>query len=182
MLASTHIIDERATRYTTGTDFCKIFTEEMKGLYLLAFLLTADSVRAEQCFVCGLGECVEGAGAFMDWAHSWARRTIIKQAIRMIMPAPEHVDRVSFVSLNEASTSGKYNPMDAIIALSAFERFVFVLSILESQPDEDCAALLKCSRRDIMIAREVAFRRLTHSRNECDRIAEGAGILGSSVA
>jgi hypothetical protein len=182
MLESTHIVDGRAAPYRTGTDFCKIFTEEMNSLYLLAFLLTADSGKAEQCFVSGLGECVEGTCAFMEWAHSWARRTIIKQAIRMIMPAPERVDQVSFVSLNEASVSGKYNPMGAIVALSAFERFVFVMSILEDQSDEDCAILLGCSRRDVMIAREVALRRLTHSRNDCDRVAEGAGILGSSVA
>jgi DNA-directed RNA polymerase specialized sigma24 family protein len=182
MLESTHIVDGRAAPYRTGTDFCKIFAEEMNSLYLLAFLLTADSDKAEQCFVCALGECVEETGAFMEWAHSWARRTIIKQAIQMIMPAPERVDQVSFVSLNEASVSGKYNPMGAIVALSAFERFVFVMSILEDQSDEDCAILLGCSRRDVMIAREVALRRLTHSRNDCDRVAEGAGILGSSVA
>jgi hypothetical protein len=172
MLESTHIIDERTTTYMTGIDFCKIFTEEMNSLYLLAFLLTADSDKAERCFVCGLGECVEGTGAFMEWAHSWARRTIIKQAIRMIMPVPEHVDQVSFVSLKSASTFGKYSPMGGIVALSAFERFVFVMSVLESQSDENCSTLLECSRREVTIARELALRHLSSAGNHCDQCAE----------
>jgi hypothetical protein len=172
MLSSTQAIDERATTFRTGTDFCKIFTEEMNSLYLLAFLLTADSDKAEQCFVSGLGECVEGTGAFMEWAHSWARRTIMKQAIRTIMPTPEHVDEVSPVSLDGTSTCGKYNPLGAIIALSAFERFVFVMSVLESQSDEDCSTLLKCSRPDVMIARELAFRRLSPAGNHYNQFAE----------
>ena len=42
---------------------------------------------------------------------------------------------------------------------SAFERFVFVMSILEEQSDEACAILLRCSRRDIMMARVLALKR-----------------------
>jgi hypothetical protein len=68
MLESTHIIDERATTYMTGTDFCKIFTEEMNSLYLLAFLLTADSDKAEQCFVRGW------ESAWKAHVHSWIGR------------------------------------------------------------------------------------------------------------
>jgi hypothetical protein len=181
MLESTDIIDDRGVPYVTGTDFCKIFTEEMNSLYRLAFLLTANSEKAEQCFVCGLGECVQGTGAFVEWAHSWARRTIIKQAIRMIMPVPDHADQGFFVNLKVASTAGKYNPMAAIVALSAFERFVFVMSVLESQSEEDCSTLLDCSRRDVLIAREVALRCLTQTRIECDGVVEGAGILGSPI-
>lgn len=180
MLESTHSIDGGSL--VTGTDFCKIFTEEMNRLYRLAFLLTADSDKAEQCFVSGLGECVQGPGAFMEWAHSWARRTIIKQAIRTIMPVPDHAGQGFVVNLSEASTSGRFNPMAAIIALGEFERFVFVMSILESQSEEECSTLLECSRRDVLIAREVALRRLTHTRISCDGVVEGAGIPGSLVA
>lgn len=181
MLESTDIIDERPVPYIIGTDFCKIFTEEMSSLYRLAFLLTADSEGAEQCFACGLGECVQGTGAFVEWAHSWARRAIVKQAIRMILPVPDHTEQGFFVNLDEASTSGEYNPMAAIVALSAFERFVFVMSVLESQSDEDCSILLECSRQDVLIAREVALRCLTHTRIQCDGIVEGVGIMGDPV-
>jgi hypothetical protein len=59
MLAQLQAIDERSPQYATVTDFCEIFTEEMHSLYLLSFLLTADQDKAEQCFIGGLGECVE---------------------------------------------------------------------------------------------------------------------------
>ena len=48
------------TAYTTSVDFCRIFSEEMSSLYLLAFLLTANAKKAEQCFVAGIGDSVEG--------------------------------------------------------------------------------------------------------------------------
>jgi hypothetical protein len=166
MLEPMDIFDERAT--------IKLLTEEMHSLYLFSFLLTADNDIAEQCYVCGLGECVEGIGVFMDWARSWARRTILKHAIRMIMPAPEHTDNLSLISLKGVAVLGKNNLFAAIVALSAFERFVFVMSVLEKQSDADCSMLLKCSRRDVMIARELAIKHLANTDDGYDQSAWGA--------
>jgi hypothetical protein len=175
MMQPEYIPDESAMQYGTVIDYCKIFTEEMHCLYLLSFLLTADPDKAEQCFVRGLGACVEGIGVSTEWAHSWSRRTIFKNAIEMIMPAPERMDSVSLISFDSVAvigfqgspTSGKRNPFAAILALGAFERFVFIMSVLERQSDEDCSTLLACSRRDIMIARELALTRLAHSGDNC---------------
>jgi hypothetical protein len=166
MLEPMHIFDERATT--------NILTEEMHSLYLFSFLLAADNDIAEQCYVCGLGECVDGIGVFMDWARSWARRTILKHAIRMIMPAPEDTDNLSLINLKGAATLGKKNLFAAIVALSAFERFVFVMSVLEKQSDEDCSMLLGCSRRDVMIARELALKRLANTHDGYDQSAWAA--------
>ena len=162
MLESIQISDERTTNYATAADFCEIFTEEMHSLYLLAFLLTADNDKAEQCFINGLGECEEGMSVFMEWARSWARRAILKHAIRMITPARECADSLSFISLKGAATAGRNNLFAAIVALRAFERFVFVMSVLERQSDEDCSSLLGCSRRDIRIARTMAVQCLAN--------------------
>jgi hypothetical protein len=172
MLAPIQISDERTTTYATTADFCEIFTEEMHSLYLLAFLLTADNDKAEQCFVNGLGECEEGMSVFMEWARSWARRAILKHAIRMIKPARERADKLSFVSLKGAATAGRNNLFAAIIALNAFERFVFVMSVLERQSDEDCSSLLGCSRRDIIIARTLAIQCLANIDTGPDRPGE----------
>jgi hypothetical protein len=166
MLEPMHIFDEMATT--------KILTDEMHSLYLFSFLLTADNDIAEHCYVRGLGECVEGISVFMDWARSLARRIIVKHAIRMIMPAPEHTDNLSLISLKGAETSGKNSLFAAIVALSAFERFVFVMSVLEKQSDEDCSMLLGCSRRDVMIAREVALKRLANTDDGWDQFAWAA--------
>jgi hypothetical protein len=129
----------------------------MHSLYLLSFMLTADKDKAEQCFIGGLGECVEGIGAFMEWSRLWARRAIIKQAVAMMRPAPKDTDHWSPISTKgpAALNNGLFA---AILSLCAFERFVFVLSILEGQSDGDCLSLLRCSRREVVIARELALR------------------------
>ena len=159
MLQPMHLLEERATPYPTVTDFLRSFNEEMHSLYLLSFLLTADHDNAEQCLVSAMGECVEGVGVFTDWARSWTRTAVLRRAIQMIMPAPEHADSVSLISLDRSDTPAENNPFAAILLLDAFERFVFVMSILEGQSDEECAVLLRCSRRDVTIAREQALKR-----------------------
>lgn len=166
MLEPMQVFDER-----TATN---ILTEEMRGLYLFSFLLTADNDIAGQCYVSGLGECVEGISVFLDWARSWARRAILEHAIRMIMPAPEHMDTLASISLKGVATSGKYSLFAAIVGLSAFERFVFVMSVLEKHSDEDCSTLLGCSRRDVMIARELALKRLVDTEGGYDQSAWAA--------
>jgi hypothetical protein len=166
MLEPMHIFDEIATT--------KILADEMHSLYLFSFLLTADNDIAEHCYVRGLGECVEGISVFMDWARSLARGIIVKHAIRVIMPAPEHTDNQSLISLKGAAALEKRSLFAAIVALSAFERFVFVMSVLEKQSDEDCSMLLGCSSRDVMIARELALKRLANTDDGCDQFTWAA--------
>jgi DNA-directed RNA polymerase specialized sigma24 family protein len=78
------------------------------------------------------------------------------------------------ISLKGAATSEKRSLFAAIVALSAFERFVFVMSVLEKQSDDACSMLLGCSRRDVMIARELALKRLAHTDDGCDQFAWAA--------
>jgi hypothetical protein len=159
MLQPMHFVEDGAKPYPTVADFLSTFNEEMHSLYLLSFLLTADHDKAEQCLVSAMGECVEGFGAPMDWARSWTRGAVLKHAIRMIKPAPEQTDHVSFFSLERSAAPAESHPFAAILLLDTFERFVFVMSILEGQSDEECAILLRCSRRDVMMARVLAVKR-----------------------
>ena len=50
--------------------------------------------------------------------------------------------------------------IDSVTKLAAFERFVFVMSILERYSDWDCALLLACSMNQVAQARMEALRRL----------------------
>jgi hypothetical protein len=163
MLQPMHFAEERATPYPTVADFLRTFNEEMHSVYLLSFLLTADHDKAERCLVSAMGECMEGPVGFMDGARSQTRAAVIRHAIQMIKPAPEHTDSVSFVSLKIWATQAENNPFAPILLLDAFERFVFVMSILEEQSDEECAILLRCSRRDVVMARLLALRRQSSS-------------------
>jgi hypothetical protein len=63
--------------------------EDRTRLYLLSFLLTADRAKADQCFEAGLDLAAEDNAAIRDWTHSWARRMVICNALRLIAPHPE---------------------------------------------------------------------------------------------
>jgi predicted DNA-binding protein (UPF0251 family) len=145
-----------STAYATSDDFCRIFSEEMNSLYLLGLLLTADPAKAEQSFVAGIGDSVEGNAVFREWARSWARRTIIQHAIRMIEPAHEKL-RIA----NPAPASLEIEPrLMAILELADLERFAFVMSVLEGYSYQDCSTLLGCSRQDVVNARTRALEQL----------------------
>lgn len=158
MLQPMHVVEEAPTPYPTVADFLRTFNEEMHSLYLLSFLLTADHDKAEQCLVSAMGECTEGIGASMEWSRPWTRAAVLRNAIRMIKPVQEHTDYVPFFSLKRSVTLPENNPFAGILLLDAFERFVFVMAILEGQSDEECASLLRCSRRDVMMARLLALK------------------------
>jgi hypothetical protein len=76
----------KTSGYATSVEFCELFAREMKSLSLLSLLLTAKHENAEECFVSSLDKCLQGNSVFKEWAHSWAKRMIVKNAIQMIAP------------------------------------------------------------------------------------------------
>ena len=77
----------RVQGYASQDEFCQIFADDENALYLLSLLLTADGSKAEKCFVAGLEDSIQGNPVFKEWARSWSKRMIVKNAIRMISPA-----------------------------------------------------------------------------------------------
>jgi hypothetical protein len=152
-----------ATPYASSGDFCRIFQEDINDLFQLSFLLTADREKAEQCFVSGLEDAVEGNPVFKDWARSWARRVIIQNSVRLIKPRPDRGNGHSSSVLSE--NGDKAMPTErletaAILALEPFERFVYVITVLEHYSDHECSVLLGCARRDVLAARTRALQQL----------------------
>jgi hypothetical protein len=161
MSEATHIT--RATQYANSDDFCRIFDEDMNGLYLLSFLLTADRGKAEQCFVSGFEDAVEGNVVFKEWARSWARRAIIQNAVRLIDPRPAEGNGRSSYPVSSGGQSlpaEKQVEIAAVLALEPFERFVYVITVLEHYSDQDCSLLLGCARRDVLAARTGALQQI----------------------
>jgi DNA-directed RNA polymerase specialized sigma24 family protein len=162
------IANQKSTPYASKADFCRVFAEDMTGLYLLAYLLTANGQLAEQCFVSGLEDSSKGHHVFKEWALSWARRTIIQSAIQAIRPRPpEENDRSNRVFSNLASTIRHEQTLwreptnlTPILELPSFERFVFVMSILQRYSDQDCSILLGCTPREVIAARTRALASL----------------------
>jgi DNA-directed RNA polymerase specialized sigma24 family protein len=159
MFGSRKVIKQTTTPYATQADFRRVFQEDMNRLYLLSFLLTGECDLAEQCFVSGLKMSSEGNPVFKEWATSWARRTIILTAIRMVRPSSGDPQRSSVPPKSAGPSAISRAEIANIIALPPFERFVFVMSVLECYTEQECSLLLGCTRREAMEARESALRR-----------------------
>jgi DNA-directed RNA polymerase specialized sigma24 family protein len=152
----------RPNPYATAADFEQIFTEEMNALYLLSFLLTGNREKAEECFVSGIGECATANRVFKEWAGSWARRVIIRNAIRLVAPM-QHLEEVRNPAAARTMDKLPLVPQEevsAILELKPFERFVFVISALERYSDQDCSILLACTRRNVVEAKASALKHL----------------------
>src|ERR1035438_1546706 len=170
------ISTETSQAYATSIEFCRVFAENMDSMHLLSSLLTADLTKAEECFVSGLEDCVKGSYVFRDWARSWARRTIIRNAVRMLAPranpsagtaAPSDQVNCRFERTREADAA-----IASILGLEEFERFVFVLSVLERYSDQDCSVGLSPGLSDV---REARIRALQHVA-ESDKMRTVAGF------
>jgi hypothetical protein len=169
----------RPTQYASCADFQKIFEEEMSGLYLLSFLLTASREKAEQCFVSGLEDAVEGNPVFKEWARSWARRVIIQNAVRVINPRPAKGtgDHSPAAVSNKGALPFGEQPLEiaAVLRLEPFERFVYVMTVLERYSDQDSSVLLGCARRDVVSARTRALQQVGAARELLNQQAQNAG-------
>jgi DNA-directed RNA polymerase specialized sigma24 family protein len=165
---------ERRSEYATHSDFCAIFTEHMERLYRLALLLTGEQPSAEQCFLAAFELCAERSHVFRDSATSWSRRCVIKNAIRIALPAPSLESRPHLIGNHSELNVDSVTSLKGVQELPSFERFVFVMSVLEHYSDAECSALLSCGVTDILPARIRAMQELSMS-DQKDRLSAPAG-------
>jgi hypothetical protein len=162
-------IQQARGQYATAEDFRKLFAEDMTSLYLLAFLLTGGHEKAEQCFVSGIEDCAQGSSVFQQWARTWARRVIVQNAVRMIAPRPCLRDKLNDESPLVTSSNEQMQDLDSawagVLALENFDRFVFVVSLLEGHADPECAALLGCTVLEVGQGRIRALQRISDFSN-----------------
>jgi hypothetical protein len=156
-------VRKQKSDYATAEDFCAVFAKGVDELYQLSFLLAADHEKAERCFVTGFEEAVKENHVFKEWARSWAKRAIIQNAIRELKPRPlatpfSLAPPPYVVPL--PSDPDRHFEVDDVLALADFERFVFVMSVLERYSEHDCSLLLRCSPREIREARLRAIRQV----------------------
>jgi DNA-directed RNA polymerase specialized sigma24 family protein len=151
----------RATEYASCKDFRRIFSEDMVGLHRLAFLLTADEAKAEQCFVAGLEDSIHGNPVFRQWARAWSKRAIIQNAIKTMTPTParRRPEQAKAVAAPQ-NASGLENVPAIVASWEPFERFVFVMAVLEGYSPRECSALLACPVQDVIDAKSLALQRL----------------------
>ena len=156
----------RRNGYATCHDFLRVFDEDMQGLYQLSFLLTGDHQKGERCFVIGMEDCAKENRVFREWAHTWAKRVIVQNAIRELQPRPSHSDSFALLPTAFSHKKGAIAcfDVDAVLRLADFERFVFVLCVLELYREHECALLLGCSASEVREARTQAIQELAKFR------------------
>src|SRR6266478_3079800 len=146
--------------YARHADFCDAFRNDIKPLYLLAFLLTANHRESERCFVSTVEEAFKGQAVFKEWARSWVKRRLIENAIEIVSPASaRNGQKRDLWSAAKRETQREWE-IDTVTQLAAFERFAFVMSILERYSNWDCALLLGYGTDKVVQARMTALRRL----------------------
>lgn len=151
--------ETRKNEYATSADFQQIFSEDMTGLHQLALLLTADPQKAEESVVAGLEDSISGNHVFKQWARSWAKRAIIKRAIRAVSPASAtHHKPESFPASGDARRD---QLIAAVTALEPLDRFVFVIAVLEGYALAETAALLAVSAPQVIAAKTRALEKIT---------------------
>jgi DNA-directed RNA polymerase specialized sigma24 family protein len=176
VLGERKITQSHSTQYAAAADFCRIFERDMNRLYLLSLLLTGDHALAEKCFVGGLEDARNSNPVFKEWAESWARRMIIRNAIQFVAPEPAD-DRTPASAADEHAAQLEPAELAAVVALPAFERFAFVMSVLERYSEQECSLLLGCSRADVLAARSRALRKLGASA-ETRQAEDRQGLAG----
>jgi hypothetical protein len=152
--------------FASHSDFCAIFIQQLECLYSLAVILTGDELRAEECLLAALDSCAEGSTVFKESAIAWSKRSVIKHAIRFMVPSPASPSRLDLVANRCDSNSDGDASCKSFQKLSHFDRFVFVMSVLEGYSDRDCGLLLGCSRADVVTARIRSFQQISRRLTE----------------
>lgn len=138
----TEIRDER---YASSEEFQQLFETGRPGFFELAYALTADCNLARECLVSGLQDCRKANTVFRDWAEKWARRVIIKNAIRILRQGARNEKLATEWHPAANSTPGLLTDpplLGRILALPDFERVVCVLSAGEHYSSKEIALLL----------------------------------------
>lgn len=150
--------------YATHADFCRVFRDEMRPLYLLAFLLTANHAKAEECFLAALADAGKEGVVFKEFVGSWSRRIIIAHAIRLAALKSSSENGAND-HWGEAEGDFSYF-INRVAQLRPLERLVFVMTVLEHYQDVECAILLGSTRAEVMQARTRAFQSLAGTAQE----------------
>lgn len=138
--------------YATPEDFEQLFAKQKTELLRLSLHLTADAGKAERCLILAMIDCVFRSTVSKDRVHTWARRMVIRNAIRLVWGTPNYI-------LGESGFEFHLQPSElplqelpesiVILTLPDLDRLVFVICVLERYSILDCALLLGKSPQEV---------------------------------
>jgi len=146
--------------YATADDFQRLFAKEMTSLFRLSLHLTADAGMAEDCIILAMKECFDNSTVSKEWVNIWARRTVVRTAIRLVLGTgnaiPIDIYDDAGPDFHLQSSEFRMEELEdslTVLELPDFDRLAFVLCVLEQYSILDCALLLKRSTKDVDNAR-----------------------------
>ena len=152
-----HVKDHRARTtekglYATAEDFEQLFAKQNTDLFRLSLHLTADAEKAESCVILAMRDCFFRSSISKDRVHTWARRMVMRNAIRLVWGTPNDI-------LGESGFEFHSQPRDfplealresvAILTLPDLDRLAFVICVLERYSILDCALLLRKAPQEV---------------------------------
>jgi hypothetical protein len=168
--------------YATVGDFAALFEKELNSFYLLSYVLTGDRAKAEQCFLAALDDCINHKFVPKRSVRPLAKRRIIDHAIRTIRPSADGSLVIRRHMNSNAVVADDFNRDSALanlFRLSDFQRFAFVISVLERHCDRHCAILLGCTAPQVREARTEAIREI--ARLSAPPIGSSREFAGGSL-
>ena len=151
--------------YATADDVQNFFVAAMNDLFCLAFLLTANADRAEDCIVRSIRECMKNTCILRENLLAWVRNSVIRNGIAIVTefeldsPHDTQIDSTPLIPESPQACVGTTDCSAGILELSNFDRLVYVICIIELYTSRHCALLLSRSREEV---REARTRALAH--------------------
>lgn len=145
--------------YATAEEFASLFESKRDVLRRLALLLTASSEMAEQTLSLALEDCRSNGSVSTDWMLQWARRAIVRNAIHLLLPpattsAMQNDDHRHDNSQPIKVPTALPTDIPSILRMPDFERLVFVITVPEHIPLQDCALLMDRSPKEVSDAQD----------------------------
>jgi hypothetical protein len=140
-----------------GSRVAEMWVDKMAELYLLAFMLTADKQTAEECMLGAVDEYLNSsATSLVDWMKDKGRQAVIERAVQCVNPKVKASYSWTLPAGTRSLSAPVHQPFAVITALGTFERFVYVLTVLEGYEEEECAEVLECRPSEVVAARKLS--------------------------
>src|SRR3974390_1565096 len=117
--------------YATVDDVQKLFAAAMNDLFCLAFLLTANVDRAENCVIRSIRECMKSTRVLKENLQAWVRNSVIRHGIAIVTefkadsPQGAQLDSIPLIPESSQACVGTTDCSAGILELSSFDRLVY---------------------------------------------------------
>ena len=161
--------------HATAKDFEQLFARETTDLLRLSLHLTANAEKAECCVILAMRDCFFRSSVLKHRMGIWARRMVIRNAVRLIWGTPHDVvdDSVFEFQLQPSDYPvEELKESVAILTLPDLDRLAFVICILERYSILDCALLLRKTPQKVHEA-------ILRAANQVVSVEEGKSYPGA---